>query len=266
MPSVDQTLVPAVVKLSDVSFRYGDVAALAGVNLQVAPGSITALIGRNGAGKTTIVNLLSGLLEPDQGAVTLLGRGWTDGSRDVDLRRETGFLLSDDALFQYLTVGETLAFLAAAYDLEAGESRTRVAELLQFFDLESVRDRLTDQLSTGTRKRLALAAAMVHAPRVLVLDEPFEALDPLIVRRLRRLLVQYVRRGGSVLLSSHLVGVVQEISDYVYILEQGRIIFEGAGAQFRTREAPLPDDGGGALETMYASLVDNASQAQLDWL
>jgi ABC-2 type transport system ATP-binding protein len=254
-----------VVRLSDVHLAYGEVHALAGVSLDVAPGTITALIGRNGAGKTTIVNVLCGLLAPDSGRTELFGRAWegeTDGGEA--LRRSVGFLLSDPALFQYLSASETLAFLADAYGLRGAEAAARVEDMLRFFDLDQVRDRLADELSTGTRKRLALAAALLHAPRLLVLDEPFESLDPLIVRRLRRLLVRYVQRGGSVLLSSHLVDVVQEIADQVYILEEGRIVFQGPGAQFRGRTAP--SDEGGALESLYASLVDDAKDLEVLWL
>ena len=257
----------AIVRLSDVHLRYGAVEALAGVSMDVAPGSLTALVGRNGAGKTTMINLLCGLLVADRGRIELFGRGWggEDGSENgEELRRSAGFLLSDPALFQYLTVSETLEFLADAYGLPVGDASRHVEDLLRFFDLDSVRDRMSDELSTGTTKRLALAAALVHAPRLLLLDEPFESLDPLLVRRLRRLLVRYARRGGSVLLSSHLVDVVQEICDHVYILEKGKIVFEGPGSQFRDRAAP--SDQVGALESKYASLVDSTGDVEVDWL
>ncbi|HEY8176042.1 MAG TPA: ABC transporter ATP-binding protein [Gemmatimonadaceae bacterium] len=253
-----------IAKLLDVHVHYGEVEALAGVTLDVRAGALTALVGRNGAGKTTMVNVLAGLLAVDTGEVELFGHSWLNPADSEYLRGDVGFLLSDPSLFQYLTAAETLEFLAAAYGLHEDVARARVADLLQFFDLDEVRDRMCDELSTGMRKRLALAAAVVHAPRLLVLDEPFESLDPLIVRRLRRLLVRYVRAGGSVLLSSHLVDVIQEIADHVYILEQGQIVFEGPGSQFRTRMTP--SDEGGALETKYASLVEQKEHVGVDWL
>jgi len=255
-----------VIRLSDVHVSYGKVEALSGVSVSVAAGSLSALVGRNGAGKTTMINLLSGLLVPDRGSIELFGRA-CDGDSDVELRRSTGFLLSDLALFQYLTVSETLAFLVDAYGLPKDEGQGRAEDLLRFFDLDDVRDRMADELSTGTAKRLALASALVHAPRLLVLDEPFESLDPLLVRRLRRLLVRYVRRGGSVLLSSHLVDVVQEIADHVYIIEKGKVVFEGAGSQFRERaKSSRMSHDGGALESMYASLVDGTDDVDVAWL
>ena len=259
-----------LIRFDDVHLRYGEVVALAGVSAVAAPGKLTALVGRNGAGKTTMINLLCGLLHPDSGAVELLGGDATDESAEgAERRRVVGFLLSDPALFQYLTAGETLAFLADAYGLPADEARSRTEDLLRFFELGDMRDRMADELSTGTAKRLALAAALVHAPRVLVLDEPFESLDPLIVRRLRRLLVRYVRRGGTVLLSSHLIDVVQEIADQLYIIEKGKVVFEGAGAPFRERAAAGAERGsdeGGALEAMYASLVSGSDAVDVAWL
>ena len=255
-----------VVKLSDVRVCYGEVQALAGVMLEARSGALTALVGRNGAGKTTMVNALAGLLAVDAGTVELFGVSWRDPADGDRLRREVGFLLSDPALFQYLTAAETLEFLAAAYGLTEDVARTRVEDLLQFFDLDDVRHRMCDELSTGMRKRLALAAALLHAPRLLILDEPFENLDPLMVRRLRRLLVRYVRTGGSVLLSSHLVDVIQEIADHVYILEEGRVVFEGPASQFRTRTGEGPSDEGGALEATYASLVEQKDHVDVAWL
>jgi ABC-2 type transport system ATP-binding protein len=260
---------PAV-RLSDVHLCYGAVEALAGVSISVAPGSLVALVGRNGAGKSTMIKCLAGLLVPDRGRIELFGGEYEHGTSEAAMaRRSVGFLLSEPALFQYLTVAETLAFLADAYALPADEAVRRTEELLRLFDLAELHDRMADELSTGTAKRLALAAALAHAPRLLVLDEPFESLDPLLVRRIRRLLVRYVHRGGSVLLSSHLVDVVQEIADHVYILEKGRVVFEGAGSQFRegaveSRRSAVSD--GGALESLYASLVDEADDVDVAWL
>jgi ABC-2 type transport system ATP-binding protein len=249
-----------------IGYRYDSTPTLSDVSLGVSRGSITGLVGRNGAGKSTLIKVLCGLLVPEHGSVDVLGQ-----PRPVnpgDMMRDTGWLLSEPALFQYLTASETLTFLAKTYGLDDRTAAKRMSDLLQFFELDEHHERLADELSTGTAKRLALACAMIHAPRLLVLDEPFESLDPLMVRRLRQALVAYAKRGGSVLLSSHLLEVVQDICDHVYILEQGRVVFDGPGVQFRAASEVIGsgNGGGGALEAMYASLVEERGVAELDWL
>jgi ABC-2 type transport system ATP-binding protein len=259
--AIAATVEPAL-RINLIDFSYGNVPALSKVSLGVEQGSIVGLVGRNGAGKSTLINVLAGLLEPSKGTIEILGGSSAGDGKDV--MRVTGWLLSEPALFQYLTPPETLDFLADAYRLDRSVGSGRVADLLHFFELDTMETRLTDELSTGNLKRLALAAAMIHAPRLLVLDEPFESLDPLMVRRLRQALVTYARRGGSVLLSSHLLEVVQDICDYVYILELGKIVFEGAAEQFRAASTTAGE--GTALEALYASVVEPRAEHELLWL
>jgi len=262
MTSAVSEAIEPVLRIDSVDFRYGDFPALSKVSLAVEPGSIVGLVGRNGAGKSTLINVMAGLLEPLNGTIEIF-----EGSsavRGEAVMRVTGWLLSEPALFQYLTPSETLDFLADAYRLERSIGNGRIADLLHFFELDGMETRLADELSTGNLKRLALAAAMIHAPRLLVLDEPFESLDPLMVRRLRQTLVAYARRGGSVLLSSHLLEVVQDICDHVYILEAGRIVFDGVAEQFRS--AAQTAGQGTALEALYASVVEARVERELLWL
>ncbi|MDB4951592.1 MAG: transporter ATP-binding protein [Gemmatimonadetes bacterium] len=248
--------------LEAVSVRFGGVQALDGVSLAVPAGSITGLIGRNGAGKSTSIRLLAGLLRPDAGQVRVLGMGFADGATEI--KQSTGWLLSEPALFAYLTPYETLRYVAEACGVPDAEGERRTRDLLALFDLEGARDRLVDGFSTGMQKRLGLAAAMVHAPRLLVLDEPFETLDPLIVRKLKRLLVRYAADGGSVLLSSHLIDAVDEICDRIAILEKGRVVVAGPTQQAKAGIAGKL--GGGTLEELYASVVQDAADVDLVWL
>jgi len=259
--AVSVTVEPAL-RINSIDFRYGNIPALSKVSLAVERGSIVGLVGRNGAGKSTLINVLAGLLEPSSGTIEIFG-GSSAGQGDA-VMRVTGWLLSEPALFQYLSPSETLDFLADAYRLDRSVGSGRIADLLHFFELDAMEARLADELSTGNLKRLALAAAMIHAPRLLVLDEPFESLDPLMVRRLRQTLVAYARRGGSVLLSSHLLEVVQDICDYVYILEAGKIVFEGVAEQFRATATTAGE--GTALEALYASVVEGRAERELLWL
>ena len=253
---------PDALRLEGVSLRFGALAALDGVSYSVPRGSITGLIGRNGAGKSTSIRLLAGLLRPDAGTVEVGGRGFAEAA--VEIRRETGYLLAEPALFSYLTPYETLAFVAEAYGVPRAEGERRAEELLRFFGLEGARGRLVDGFSTGMHKRLGIAAALVHRPRLLVLDEPFETLDPLVVRKLKRLLAGFARGGGSVLLSSHLVGAVEEICDRVVILERGRVVVAGETEEVKRGVAGTLDRA--TLEELYASVVDDPEDVRLEWL
>jgi ABC-2 type transport system ATP-binding protein len=245
-----------------VTVAFGAITALDAVSLSVPRGSITGLIGRNGAGKSTSIRVLAGLISPDSGEAELLGSAVRE--LPVEVRGRTGYLLSEPALFSYLTPRETLRFLAEVYGVPRAEGERRTEELLAYFDLQDAGDRLVDGFSTGMLKRLGLAAAFVHAPRLLILDEPFEALDPLIVRKLKRLLTDYARDGGSVLLSSHLIAAVDEICDRIVILERGRVVVAGPTGEVKSRVSGAL--GPSSLEDLYASVVASSDDVELSWL
>jgi ABC-2 type transport system ATP-binding protein len=258
-PSAD----PAVV-MKDVTVAFGPVQALDSVSFEVPSGSVTGLVGRNGAGKSTSIRCMAGLLDPSHGesVVRILGREPRNDHLAIVTR--TGFLLSEPALFPYLTPLETLAFLARGYGIDHHEAARRAEDLLRFFDLTDAADRLADQFSTGMKKRLALAASMIHAPDLLVLDEPFESLDPLMVRAVKRLLLAYAAGGGTILLSSHLIDAVEEICDRVIILEQGRIVASGTTSEVKSKILErLPS---ATLEDLYASLVPESDAPEMAWL
>lgn len=252
------------IEIENLTIHFGAVKALESVSFFVPSGSITGLIGRNGAGKSTSIRCLAGLLAPtdSQSRVSVLGLAPTSGNQRI--LASTGFLLSEPALFRYLTPRETLEFIGRAYGLDAEEANSRGEDLIEFFGLTEAADRVVDNFSTGMQKRLALAAAMIHSPSLLILDEPFEALDPLMVRSLKRLLHEYSDRGGTVLLSSHLIGAVEEICDRVVFLDQGRIVAAGETESVRASVADrLPSS---TLEELYASLVAESVARPLEWL
>ena len=253
-----------IVELRRVDVRFGALRALDEVGFDVPAGSLTGLIGRNGAGKSTVIRILAGLLKPDGAAATVRVHGCVPTEHRPQVTAATGFLLSDPALFPYLTAAETLDFIGRAFGLDRSVVARRAADLIAFFDLEDAADRIVDDFSTGMRKRLAIAAAMIHAPPLLVLDEPFESLDPLMVRALKRLLLEYVAGGGTILLSSHLIDAVEEICDRVVILERGRLV--GAGRTEEVKRDLLRRLPTATLEDLYASLVPETREVALDWL
>lgn len=256
-------MVSAVIQLEDVSVAYGSVRALDRVTLGVSGGSILGLVGRNGAGKSTTVSLLAGVLKPTAGEVRVAGMGFRDDAEAI--RRRCGYLLSEEALFAYLTAPETLAFIAEAFGVDVAERDRRIDDLIGFFGLRDAEDLLVDEYSTGMRKRLALAAALVHAPRILVLDEPFESLDPLMVRRLKRLLADFGAGGGTILLSSHLLDAVAEIATHVAILEHGHMLVHAPTGE-AISQAAAARESAPSLEALYASVVPDEVAPSIDWL
>jgi ABC-type multidrug transport system ATPase subunit len=222
-------------------------AALEDVTLAVFPGEILGLVGRNGAGKSTLIRAAAGLLAPSAGTVRVVGRD--PGVDAPEIMRHAGFLLSDPALFAYLSAAETLAVVADQHGLRGNLSAQRVTEMLAMVELEDVRDQRAGDYSTGTAKRLALACAMLPAPSLLVLDEPFD------VRRLTRALAAQREEGVGVLLSSHLLSTVADLCDRVVLIDRGRVLSQGTVPELIASHAPANEQ---TLDGAYAALVGEA--------
>jgi len=251
-----------VLELSDLVVEYGDVRALQGISFSIPAGSITGLVGRNGAGKSTTIRAIAGIETPVSGVIRVFER--EQGADRSEMLRETGFLLDTLALFSYVTGEEMLRWLGEAYGLSRNAASIRTDDLLDFFDLEQARHRVLDEYSTGMRKRIAIAAALIHAPSLLVLDEPFVALDPLMVRRLKNLFLQFSEARGTILLSSHLIDTVEQICDRIVIIEEGQIVVadecERALKEASERLTSV------TLEELYASVVTATATRSLSWL
>ena len=199
--------------LDSVDKSYGDLEVLRSVNLEIGSG-VQCLVGRNGAGKTTLMRLGLGLTEPNEGRVRMFG---FDPHLQPEIMARVGILLEEDELFDFLRPLEFLDYCAALYGLDAGAARARAVDLLETLEVPTS-GRLCHQLSTGNRRQLALAAALLHEPELLILDEPFSGLDPVAVARLCRMLRNFAADGRGVLLSSHRLELVEEIADQVYFV------------------------------------------------
>ena len=204
--------------LDSVGKSYGDLEVLRSVNLEIGAG-VQCLVGRNGAGKTTLMRLGLGLTEPNGGTVRMFG---VDPRVQPEIMVRVGILLEEDELFDFLRPLEFLDYCAALYGLDAGSARARAVDLLETLEVP-MSGRLCHQLSTGNRRQLALAAALLHDPELLVLDEPFSGLDPVAVVRLCRMLRDFAADGRGVLLSSHRLELVEEIADQVYFVADGAV-------------------------------------------
>lgn len=228
----------------------GSGAALDGVTLAVRPGEIVGLVGRNGAGKSTLIRAAAGLLAPDSGLLRVVGHDPL--VRREAVMRETGFLLAEPALFAYLSAAETLAVVADAHGLARAEATRRIDDMLRLVELADVRHRRVGDYSTGMAKRLALACALLPAPALLVLDEPFESLDPLAVRGIARALRARRAAGAGVLLSSHLLATVAGLCDRLVLVDRGRVLASGAVPALIAAHAPADEP---TLDGAYAALV-----------
>ena len=236
---------------------FGSKVAVGGIDLDIPHGCFFGLVGPNGAGKTTTLSMVTGLLRPDAGLVLIDGvEVWRD---PVTAKRRIGVLPEDLRLFDRLTGAELLTYngLLRAMAPEVVEARAR--ELLDLLGLADAAGTLVVDYSHGMRKKIALAAALLHAPRVLFLDEPFEAIDPVSARTIRRLLERYTAGGATVVFSSHVMELVERLCDRVGIMHLGQLIAEGPTGQVA---------GGRSLEDAFVELVgaNHAGAEELGWL
>jgi ABC-2 type transport system ATP-binding protein len=231
-----------MIKLDHVTKKYGTKTAVQDVSLDIAAGELFAFLGPNGAGKTTTIKMMCGLLFPTSGTVSIGGH---DLCRDGDRARQLLSYVPDQPfLYEKLTGREFLQFIADMYGLSRAQSAQRVAEMIELFELHEFIDDLTERYSHGMRQRTVFAAALVHEPRVLIVDEPTVGLDPHSVRRLKDLLRRQADRGTTVFLSSHSLDVVEELADRIAIIEHGRLVACGTLKALRQQAAvdgPLED-------------------------
>ena len=239
---------------------FGDVPAVDGIDLLVPRGSFYGFLGPNGAGKSTTIKCLTGLLRPTAGSFRILGLDPTEDA--VALRRHIGVVPEDLGLFDRLTAAETLAFVGQVHGLAREVLQARAAELLAFLDLAQVAGELVADYSHGMRKKLALAVALLPAPRLLFLDEPFEGIDAVASRQIKELLHSFVARGGTVFLTSHILEIVERLSTHIGVIADGRIVAQG-----RIEDVRAGAQGKGTLEELFIRLVGGERPAaDLDWL
>ncbi|KID31438.1 ABC-type multidrug transport system, ATPase component [Prauserella sp. Am3] len=249
------TIAPSpAVELSGLTKRFGDHVAVDGLDLTIPAGTFYGLVGPNGAGKSTILSMIAGLLTPDAGTVHVAG---LDAARDREhVLERLGVMMEGLSLPERLTGPELLEYTARLRGLDDTWPQ-RASDLLELLELDRTPSTLVVDYSTGMRKKIGLAMAILHRPRVLVLDEPFEAIDPVSARAIEDLLHQYVGGGGTVLLSSHIMDVVERTCRRVALIDAGRILTEGTVDEVRGR---------GTLNDVFVDLVGAAPAKRLEWL
>jgi ABC-2 type transport system ATP-binding protein len=244
--------------------KYGTLAAVDDLCLEVSRGRLIGFLGPNGAGKSTTIGCLTGMIEPTAGVITLLGKRFTGDS--FDLKRRIGVMPEGLALFDQLTAEEFLTFNARMYGLDRGTVRRRVDELIEVLGLSDVFVRPLAEYSSGMRKKVAFAAAIIHGPELLFLDEPFAGIDASSTAMFKSWLRQSVAQGRTVFLTTHVLETVERLCDEVAIIKAGRIAWRGEMRRSDTGEGIRC--GGktfDSLETLYLALVGER-EARLEWL
>lgn len=247
---------PVVLKTEMLTKSYGNLVAANNVSIEVHEGSFTGIVGPNGAGKTTTLSMISGLNRPSSGRVTVDDVNvWKDGPA---AKRLIGSLPDRLRLFDRLNGAQMLLHAGLLHGVDAKTVRTRADDLSEAFGLESALGRQVSGYSAGMQKKIALACSMIHAPRLLVLDEPFESIDPVSAANLTDILEKFVTSGGSVIMSSHSLDLIQRVCDHVVVISDGDVVAQGSVDEVRD---------GVSLEERFKHLTRSSEAVRgLEWL
>src|SRR5262252_1218663 len=244
--------VPAITT-DKLTRRFGELVAVEDVNLQVAAGQFFGFLGPNGAGKSTTIKMLTGLLAASSGRIEILG---TDLAQNpVEVKRQIGVVPEGMALFGRLTGAEYLNFVGRMYGLDRETASNRTVELLDFMGLADQPRKLVTDYSHGMQKKLALAAAVIHGPRILFLDEPFEGVDAIASGTLKSMLQRMILRGATIFLTSHVLEIVERLCSHVGIIHKGKLVAQGSLEELRA-----------GVEAQTPAGSDNGSQAAAEKL
>ncbi|HEY1948895.1 MAG TPA: ABC transporter ATP-binding protein [Bryobacteraceae bacterium] len=256
----ESTTVPAI-EIENLQKSYNGVAAVDGLSITVPQGCFFGFLGPNGAGKTTTIKMLMGLAQPDAGTISVLGLPLP--AKSLEIRKEIGLAPDDSLLFDYLNGAEYLEFVGRLYGLARPLAKERGSELLELFQLDENQRKLIGEYSKGMRKRIAMAAALIHRPKLFLMDEPFEGVDAVGARLMKDILLEQVRHGATIFLTSHVLEVVERLCDQVAIINRGKIVVQGSMDDLRRQS----DGGASTLEEIFVNTVGGDRYTdKLDWL
>jgi ABC-2 type transport system ATP-binding protein len=247
---------PAIA-VHDLKKIYEGKAAVDGLSLTVPRGSFFGFLGPNGAGKSTTIRMLTGLIPPTSGTIELLGLPMP--AEELAIKQRIGLVPDDSLLFDRLTGLEFLEFVGRMYSLPRPMARERAAELLELFELADQGRKIIAEYSKGMRKRVAMAASLIHKPELFLMDEPFEGVDAVGARLMKDILLDQVKNGATIFLTSHVLEVVERLCDHAAIINDGRIVAEGSMADLR--------NGSETLEDVFVRTVGaDKAYEKLEWL
>lgn len=249
---------PPAVAVRDLRKLYGNRPAVDGLTLTVPRGCFFGFLGPNGAGKTTTIKMLMGLIPPTSGSIELFGLPLL--GHDVEIKQRIGLVPDESLLFDQLTGQEFCEFVGRMYGLQRSVARERALELLALFELDQQQRKLIGEYSKGMRKRVAMAAALIHRPELFLMDEPFEGVDAVGARLMKDILLEQVQHGATIFLTSHVLEVVERLCDRVAIIHDGRLAVDDSMENLRSGSSET-------LEDIFVRIVGGTrSRESLEWL
>ncbi len=246
-----------MIRVRGLTKRFGDLAAVDGLDLTVEAGEVVALLGPNGAGKTTALRMISGILRPDGGTVEVAGHDLDE--EPMAARTSLGFVPDRPFVYKKLTGREFLRFVAGLHGRTGPSVQERVRELIGFWELEEWADRLLESYSHGMRQKILISAALVHEPRALVVDEPIVGLDPRAARALKELLREFVEDGGAALISTHTLEFARAMAHRLAVVDGGRLVAVGTAGELADRA----ESESGDLEEIFLRLTGGPAEREL---
>jgi ABC-2 type transport system ATP-binding protein len=244
-----------MIEVSGLTKLYGEFVAVNELSLTVRPGEVMGLVGPNGAGKTTTLRSLAGIIPPSRGTIRICGRDLATDT--LEAKRQLAFFTDEPRLFDYLTVEQHLAFTARIYQVANYEPLAR--GLLEELELDGKRTALPGELSRGMKQKLVIACGLLHSPHVIYFDEPLTGLDPLGIRRMKDSILKRAQQGTAIIISSHLLHLVEEICSHILILKNGRKVIDGTLADITRTFSQASGDAN--LEEVFFRATTEAAPA-----
>ena len=242
-----------MIQVENLTKRYGDFTAVSGISFNIAPGEVVGLVGPNGAGKTSTLRCLAGIIPPSSGRVQI--GGFDLATHPIEAKKQLAFFTDEPRLFDYLTVWQHLNFVARIYGVADYEKIG--GDLLAELELNGKRDALPAELSRGMKQKLAIACGLLHSPRVIYFDEPLTGLDPYGIRRMKDSILKRAQAGAAIILSSHLLNLVEEICSRLLILKNGKKIADGSLADITRQFSGQTGDA--SLEEIFFRATSEAA-------
>lgn len=238
-----------MIEIENLTMHYGPLKALDGLSLKIEPGELFAFLGPNGAGKTTAIKILTGLMKPDAGSVKICGHDMAE--EPLAAKAMLGYVPDVAQFYEKLTAAESMEFIAELFAMDRADAGRKTERLFAKFGLEEYAGKRMENLSHGTRQRLAIATALLHDPKVIVIDEPMVGLDPIHARTVKAELKARSVAGATVLMSTHLLNIAEELADRIGILKEGKLIALGTMDELRQQQ----ERGGMKLEELFLEMM-----------
>ena len=241
-----------MITLTHLTKRYGSLTAVSNLSLEVRRGEIFGFLGPNGAGKTTTIKMIAGILEPTEGSITICGKNLAEDP--VGAKQVTGFIPDRGFLYEKLSGIEFLQFVASLYGMDDGHAEARIRDLLALFEMKDWTGDLIESYSHGMKQRLVMSAALIHEPKVIVVDEPMVGLDPKAGRLVKTIFRSLANKGVTVFMSTHTLAVAEEMCDRIGIIHEGRLIALGTASELRQKAGGQEN----TLEAVFLRLTEDS--------